>query len=74
MDEFSEEHFQLEAGAWLAGYDIGSLLKEFSELKNYILQILKRETEQQIGKISRYYYNKAYFEDIVTIQNLFNLS
>jgi len=73
MEELSEENFQLEAGAWLAGYDIGSLLKKYEGLKNYILQILQKETAHQTGKISRYYYNKAYFEDIQTIQNLFKL-
>ncbi len=73
MEELSEENFQLEAGAWLAGYDIGSLLKKYEGLKNYILQILQKETAHQTGKISRYYYNKAYFEDIVTSQNLFKL-
>ncbi|MCF8303137.1 MAG: hypothetical protein K9I94_07665 [Bacteroidales bacterium] len=73
MDEFSEENYPLEAGAWQAGYDIGNLLREYEELKSYILQILKKETEENTGEISLYYYNKAYFEDIETIQNLFNI-
>jgi len=47
MNELSEERFQLEAGTWLAGYDIGQLLKDYKELQNYILQILENETEQQ---------------------------
>lgn len=68
MDEFSEAHFQLEAGTWLAGYDIGKVLNKHTSLKEYILSVLNKEVTQEAGKISRYYYNKAYFEDIETIK------
>jgi hypothetical protein len=57
MDEFSETGFTLEAGAWLAGYDIGKLLEEHDSLKIYIMNILTNEVNQEAGKISRYYYN-----------------
>ena len=73
MDEFKETNFQLEAGAWLAGYDIGRVLNDNQQLKNHILEILKREIAQDAGKISRYYYNKAYFDEIETIKKLFSL-
>ncbi len=73
MDEFSETHFTLEAGAWLAGYDIGRLLTAYDSLKKYIVNILENEVNQEAGKISRYFYNKAYFEDIETIKYIFNL-
>ena len=73
MDEFKETNFQLEAGAWLAGYDIGRVLNDNQQLKNHILEILKREIAQDAGKISRYYYNKAYFDEIETIKRLFGL-
>lgn len=73
MDEFSETHFTLEAGAWLAGYDIGKLLAAYDSLKKYIVSILENEVNQEAGKISRYFYNKAYFEDIETIKYIFNL-
>jgi len=73
MDEFSEAHFQLEAGTWLAGCDIGIVLNNHASLKEYILSILNKEINQEAGKISRYYYNKAYFEDIETIKGIFNL-
>jgi predicted nucleotidyltransferase len=73
MGEFSEAGFTLEAGAWLAGYDIGRLLAEYDSLKKYIVGILENEVNQEAGKISRYFYNKAYFEDIKTIKYIFNL-
>lgn len=73
MDEFSETHFTLDAGAWLAGYDIGRLLTAYDSLKKYIVNILENEVNQEAGKISRYFYNKAYFEDIETIKYIFNL-
>lgn len=73
LDNFSEEHFTLEAGAWLAGYDIGKLLAEHRVLQQYIVSILENEMNQEAGKISRYFYNKSYFEDIDTIKRIFNL-
>ncbi len=73
MDKFSEAHYTLEAGAWLAGYDIGRLLKEHHSLKSYIVNILENEVIQEVGKISRYFYNKAYFEDIKMIKHIFKL-
>jgi len=73
MEEFSEARYTLEAGAWLAGYDIGSVLKNHKKLKEYILRILKREINHGIGKISKYFYNKAYFEDIDTVKKIFSL-
>jgi predicted nucleotidyltransferase len=73
IDEFSDNYFQLEAGAWLAGYDIGKVLDPNNILKVHILKILEKEIEQDVGKISRYYYNKAYFEDIETIKRIFKL-
>lgn len=73
MNGFGEEHFTLEAGAWLAGYDIGKLLAEHSALKQYIVSILENEINQDAGKISRYFYNKSFFEDIKTIKHLFDL-
>ena len=57
----------------LAGYDIGRVLNDNQQLKNHILEILKREIAQDAGKISRYYYNKAYFDEIETIKRLFVL-
>lgn len=73
MDEFGETHYTLEAGAWLAGYDIGKLLAKHSSLKKYISTILENEVNLEAGKISRYYFNKAYFEDIETIKGIFKL-
>ncbi|HDR52403.1 MAG TPA: hypothetical protein ENN90_12410 [Mariniphaga anaerophila] len=73
MDEFSETGFTLEAGAWLAGYDIGKLLEEHDSLKRYIMNILANEVNQETGKISRYYYNKDYFYDIDTIKKIISL-
>lgn len=73
MDEFSDTGFQMEAGAWLAGYDIGNVLNYNWQLKKHILEILKKEVTLDTGKISRYYYNKAYFEDIETIKRIFDL-
>ncbi len=73
MDEFSETHFTLEAGAWLAGCDIGRLLAEYDSLKKYIVSILENEVNQEAGKISRYFYSKAYFEDIEMIKHIFDL-
>lgn len=73
MDEFSEAYFTLEAGAWLAGYDIGKLLNKHESLLKYVIKILENEMNQETGKISRYFYNKAYFEDIETIKRFFKL-
>ncbi|MDO8951326.1 MAG: hypothetical protein Q7U86_01815, partial [Draconibacterium sp.] len=73
FDEFNATHFRLEAGAWLAGYDIGIILNTHQSLKEYILNILNRELEQEAGKISRYFYNKAYFEDIESVKRIFKL-
>ena len=73
MDEFGETRFTLEAGAWLAGYDIGKLLTKHILLKNHIVNILENEVNHESGKISRYFYNKAYLEDIGTIKRIFKL-
>jgi predicted nucleotidyltransferase len=73
MDEFSDINFQLEAGAWLAGYDIGKVLSHNQYLRNHILEIIQKEVIEDAGKISRYYYNKAYFDDIETIKRIFSL-
>lgn len=73
VDEFSEEHFQLEAGTWLAGLDIGIRLNSNKSLKKYILNILNNEVNHNPGKISRYYYNKGYFKDIGTIKRFLKL-
>jgi predicted nucleotidyltransferase len=71
LDEFSEADFQLEAGAWLAGCDIGKILAVNGGLRDHILQILENELEKDIGRISRYYYNKDYFQDIDKIKRIF---
>lgn len=71
LDEFSENDFQLEAGAWLAGLDIGRILEANKTLKGHIQKILGNETGKEAGKISRYYYNKAYFENIGKIKRIF---
>ncbi len=73
MDDFDQNHFTLEAGAWLAGYDIGQLLASHYLLKNHILRILEGELKQEAGKISRYFYNKAYFEDIESVKRILDL-
>jgi DNA helicase HerA-like ATPase len=73
MDEFSETGFTLEAGVWLAGYDIGKLLEEHDSLKRYIMNILANEVNQETGKISRYYYNKDYFYNFDTIKRIISL-
>jgi predicted nucleotidyltransferase len=73
MEEFDSSHFMIEAGAWLAGYDIGQILAPHNNLKNYILQILENEINQEAGKISRYFYHKAYFEDIGSAKRILNL-
>jgi predicted nucleotidyltransferase len=73
MGEFDEANFTLDAGSWLAGYDIGKLLAEHKTLKNHIEKILQREVSQKPGKIGRYFYNKSYFQDINMIKHLFLL-
>jgi hypothetical protein len=35
--------------------------------------ILENETGKEVGRISRYYYSKAYFEDIGKINRIFEL-
>ncbi len=73
MMDFDPDHFMLQAGAWFAGYDIGQILASHDKLKNYILQILETEIKQEAGKISRYFYNKAFFEDIESVKHILNL-
>jgi predicted nucleotidyltransferase len=70
---FTDENFMLEAGAWLAGFDIGLILKRNSSLKELILKILDKEINSISGKISQYYYYKEYFDDIESTKKFLNL-
>lgn len=72
LDELSEIDFQLEAGAWLAGRDIGQLLGN-NPLKNQIQATLQDEIDHEAGRISRHYYNKAYFDDIEKVKRVLSL-
>jgi predicted nucleotidyltransferase len=73
MEEFDSSRFMLEAGAWLTGYDIGQILASHNKLKDYILRILENEIKQEAGKMSRYFYNKAYFDDIESVKRVLYL-
>lgn len=72
LDKFSDRNFQIEAGAWMAGNDIGIVLKRSHQLHELILRILKNEINQETGSISSFFYGKGYFADIDTIKRIFN--
>lgn len=72
-DEFSDESFMLDAGAWLAGYDIGKILNKNRQLKKLIMKILQREINTATGNISRYLYCKGYFNNIDTVKLIMEL-
>ena len=73
LEEFEEDSFILEAGAWLAGHDIGKVLNKNQQLKELILQILKREMDLANGVISSYLYGKGYFNEVDTIKRIVSL-
>ena len=73
LDEFSDNNFTIEAGAWLAGNDIRFILNRNRELKELILNILKREIKTDTGGISSYLYGKGYFSDVDSIKRIFRL-
>ena len=73
LDEFSDNNFQIEAGAWMAGNDIGIVLKRSHQLHKQILKILENEINQETGSISSFFYGKGYFADVDTIKRIFNL-
>lgn len=70
LDEFISDNFILEAGAWLAGYDIGIVLNKNPQLKELILRILQREIDLATGGISSYLYGKDLFDDVDSIKRI----
>lgn len=73
LEEFNVNDFLIEAGAWLAGKDIGIVLNRNQQLKELILKILQREIDLSTGAISSYLYGKDYFDDIDKIKRIFSL-
>ena len=73
LEEFLGDNFILEAGAWLAGFDIGIVLNKNLQLKELILRILQREIDLATGGISSYLYGKGYFDDVDSIKRIISL-
>lgn len=73
FDEFLDDNFILEAGAWLAGFDIGIVLNKNPQLKELILRILHREIDLATGGISSYLYGKGFFNDVDSIKRIVSL-
>lgn len=73
LEEFLGDNFIVEAGSWLAGYDIGKVLNKNQHLKELILRILQRELDLATGSISSYLYGKDYFDDVDSIKRIVSL-
>ncbi len=72
LDDFSEEHFKMDAGARLLGEEIAKILNHSPELEKNIADILHKELENEPGKISRYLISNGFVKDFETMKKVFN--